>query len=75
LEACGLLVRETQAMVYALALAILRDPGRAEDATQETFLRAFRRLGDLQEAAAFMTWLRRNAMLLTIGGISDTIRV
>jgi RNA polymerase sigma-70 factor (ECF subfamily) len=62
LEAYGRLVRDTQAMVYAVALAILRDPGRAEDAAQETFLRAFRSLSRLQEAPAFTTWLRRIAI-------------
>jgi RNA polymerase sigma-70 factor (ECF subfamily) len=59
LEAFGRLVQATQVMTYAVALGVLRDPGMAEDAAQEAYLRAFRRFGDLQEPAAFVSWLRR----------------
>jgi RNA polymerase sigma-70 factor (ECF subfamily) len=59
LEAYGRLVQGTQAMAYAVAVAVLRDPGLAEDATQEAYLRAFRRLCELDEPAAFAGWLRR----------------
>ena len=38
---------------------MLRDPGLAEDATQEAYLTAFRCLRDLQEPGAFPAWLRR----------------
>lgn len=58
-EAFGQLVQATQTMVYALARRILRDSTTAEDATQQAYLQAFRRLGDLQEPAAFTGWLRR----------------
>ena len=59
LEAFGSLVRSTQAMAYAIARGVLRDPTAAEDAAQEAYFRAFRRLGELSEPAAFMGWLRR----------------
>ncbi len=59
LEAYGRLVRSTQLMAYAVALRVLRDPAQAEDAIQEAYLRAFRRLRDLDEPAAFVPWLRR----------------
>jgi RNA polymerase sigma-70 factor, ECF subfamily len=59
LEAYGRLVRSTQLMAYAVALRVLRDPAQAEDAIQEAYLRAFRRLCDLDEPAAFIPWLRR----------------
>ena len=59
LDAFGRLVRETQVSAYAVARSVLRDPSLAEDATQEAYLRAFRRLRDLQEPAAFPAWLRR----------------
>jgi len=59
LEAFGGLVRATQLMAYAVARRVLHNPGMAEDATQEAYLRAFRRLGDLEEPAAFISWLRR----------------
>ena len=59
LDAFGRLVRETQVSAYAVARSVLRDPSLAEDATQEAYLRAFRRLRDLHEPAAFPGWLRR----------------
>jgi RNA polymerase sigma-70 factor (ECF subfamily) len=59
LEAFGELVRATQVMTYAVALGVLRDRSIAEDAAQEAYLRAFRRLRDLHEPAAFVSWLRR----------------
>ena len=59
LEAYGRLVQATQKATYAIALGVLRDPNLAEDAAQETYLRAFRRLGDLEEPVAFLSWLRR----------------
>jgi RNA polymerase sigma-70 factor (ECF subfamily) len=46
-------------MAYAVARSVLRDASAAEDATQEAYLRAFRRVGDLEEPAAFTGWLRR----------------
>jgi RNA polymerase sigma factor (sigma-70 family) len=61
-EAYGRLVQATQAMVYGVAMSVLRDPAAAQDASQHAFLRAFRRLDDLQEPAAFTGWLRRIAI-------------
>jgi RNA polymerase sigma-70 factor, ECF subfamily len=58
-EAYGRLVRATQMMAFAVAKGVLREPGLAQDAVQQAYLRAFRRLGDLQEPAAFAGWLRR----------------
>jgi RNA polymerase sigma-70 factor, ECF subfamily len=59
LEAFGRVVTLTQGMAFALALNVLRDPAQAEDAVQEAYLIAFRRLADLADAAAFPGWLRR----------------
>lgn len=42
----------------AVALDVLREIALAEDAVQEAYLRAFRRLRDLEDAAAFPGWLR-----------------
>jgi RNA polymerase sigma-70 factor (ECF subfamily) len=58
-DACGRLVQTTQTMAYAVARTVLHDPALAEDAAQQAYLRAFRRLGDLQDPAAFTSWLRR----------------
>ena len=57
--AYGRLVQATQAMSLAVAASVLRDPAGAEDAVQEAYLRAYRRLRDLEEPAAFPGWLRR----------------
>ncbi len=61
LEAYGLLVEATQGMVYAVARRVLADPVEAQDATQETYLRAYRRLNDLEDPAAFPGWVARIA--------------
>jgi RNA polymerase sigma-70 factor (ECF subfamily) len=59
IDAFGRLVSVTQVMTYAVARGILRDTGMAEDAAQEAYLRAFRRLHDLEQPSGFIVWLRR----------------
>ena len=44
-EAFGELVNRYSGRIYALALAMVRDAQRAEDVTQETFIRAYDHLG------------------------------
>ena len=44
---------------YALAYRILRDPHRAQDATQQALLGAWRDLPTLRDTARFDAWLRR----------------
>jgi RNA polymerase sigma-70 factor (ECF subfamily) len=58
-EAYGRLVHATQTMAYAVAVSVLKDSTAAQDATQQAYLRAFKRLDDLQEPATFAGWLRR----------------
>jgi RNA polymerase sigma-70 factor (ECF subfamily) len=60
------LVSATERMVFGVALRVLRDEALAEDAAQEAFLRAFRRIGELHEDGAFVTWLRRIAVTVAI---------
>ncbi|SFA77175.1 RNA polymerase, sigma subunit, ECF family [Amycolatopsis marina] len=55
------LVLRYQGPIYRLALRMLANRGDAEDVTQEVFLVAWRRLGQLQEDAAFVGWLYRTA--------------
>lgn len=59
LEAFGRIVQATQAMAYGVARSVLRDPAAAQDAVQQAYVRAWRRLSDLQEPQAFPGWLRR----------------
>jgi RNA polymerase sigma-70 factor (ECF subfamily) len=55
-----------QRKVFRMALAILRDPGMAEEITQEVFLKAWRAFPSYDGRAAPSTWLytiARNACL------------
>lgn len=56
------LVRRTYRQVYTLALRLTADDEDARDATQETFLRAFRAIGGFRGDAQFETWLYRIAV-------------
>lgn len=51
------LVEVHSAGLFRFAYWLCRDRGRAEDLVQETFLRAWRALGDLREARAAKGWL------------------
>jgi RNA polymerase sigma factor (sigma-70 family) len=52
------LVRRYQDMAYGYALSIVRDPHAAQDVAQESFLRAWLKLGQLDAPEAFPGWLR-----------------
>jgi RNA polymerase sigma-70 factor (ECF subfamily) len=58
-DAYAALIGAASTRLYALACLILRDADRAEDATQEAFVRAWRELPRLRDAACFDAWLRR----------------
>jgi RNA polymerase sigma-70 factor (ECF subfamily) len=45
--------------LFALARVIVRDADRAEDATQEALVRAWRELPKLRDPSRFQAWLRR----------------
>jgi RNA polymerase sigma-70 factor, ECF subfamily len=55
--AFGELVDRHRSAVYRAALAALGSHAEAEDAAQEAFLLAYRRLGGFRGAASFKTWL------------------
>jgi RNA polymerase sigma-70 factor, ECF subfamily len=57
--AFGALVRVHQRRVYACALQMLADAGEAEDAAQETFLRAWRAIDRFEGGSLLSTWLYR----------------
>ena len=56
-EAFGRLVQLYQRPVFSLAYRMLGSAPDAEDAAQESFLRAYRALGGYDSGRAFSTWL------------------
>ena len=58
-QAFSTLVRRHQATVYRVCYRMLGDREDAEDATQETFVRAYQKLQTFQAHSAFKTWLVR----------------
>jgi RNA polymerase sigma-70 factor (ECF subfamily) len=55
------LVDQYSNMVYRLGMRILNNPQDAEDALQETFLKAFRSIKNFKEQSSISTWLYRIA--------------
>jgi len=55
--AFGQLVRAYERPVYNLTYRMLGDPVEAEDAAQETFLRAYTKLATYQPQRKFVNWL------------------
>jgi RNA polymerase sigma-70 factor (ECF subfamily) len=58
-SAFDLLVRRHAGPVYRIALRILGDRAAAEDAAQEAFITAWRRIADIRAGQAFAAWLFR----------------
>ena len=56
-DAFDQLVARHEAAVYRAALAALRVPEDAEEATQDAFIRAWRNLGRFRGESSFRTWL------------------
>src|SRR4051812_38283477 len=53
------LYSEHHRAIYYLTLRFLGDPQKAEDATHDVFLKAFRKMGDFRGEASWRTWLYR----------------
>jgi RNA polymerase sigma-70 factor (ECF subfamily) len=53
--------------LYRLARGILRNDAEAEDVVQETYVRAFTRLGDFRGESGLSTWLSRIAINEALG--------
>ena len=60
-EAFRELVERYSARIFRLAWRVLGDEASAEDAVQETFLRAYRALARFDARSQFATWLHRIA--------------
>ena len=60
-EAFAHMVDAYSALIFRLALHMLRDPQEAEDVLQETFLNAYRALPGFEGRSSIHTWLYRIA--------------
>lgn len=56
------LYEEHSSAIYYLTLRFLGDPQKAEDATHDVFLKAFRKLEQFRHEASARTWLYRIAI-------------
>jgi RNA polymerase sigma-70 factor (ECF subfamily) len=56
------LYRENAGRVYAVCLRLSADVGRAEELTQDVFVRAWQKLEKFRGDSAFSTWLHRIAV-------------
>jgi RNA polymerase sigma-70 factor (ECF subfamily) len=68
--AYGELVQRFQPTVYALALSRLRNPGEAQELTQEVFVHAMTKLDQLRDPQCFAGWLRQITVRLAINRLS-----
>jgi RNA polymerase sigma-70 factor (ECF subfamily) len=60
--------------VYRLAYRLAGDDALAQDFTQETFIRAFERLGTFRGEAAFSTWLHAITTSVVLNGLRKVKR-
>src|SRR4051812_23864284 len=65
--AIRVLIRSHNRRLYRIARSILRDDAEAEDAVQETYLKAFLHLDEFRGDAAIGTWLSRIVMNEALG--------
>ena len=62
LDAFNAIVKNYKHYVYRTAFGILNNPSDAEDAAQETFIKAYQSLSKLRDERSFPAWLARIAM-------------
>jgi len=67
--AFGKLMRAHQRRVFACALHMLGDAGEAEDAAQETFLRAYRAIAKFDGRSELSTWLYRICINVSLNAL------
>lgn len=65
-EAFGRLVVEFEPLVFAITLRRLRNRSEAREVSQDVFLRAMRKIGQLRDPERFVGWLKRIAVRLSI---------
>ena len=55
--------------IYGLCLRMCANPAKAEDLTQEAFVRAWQKLGSFRFRSGFATWLHRLTVNLVLGDL------
>jgi RNA polymerase sigma-70 factor (ECF subfamily) len=68
------LYRENISRVYLLCLRMCGDQSLAEELAQETFIRAWQKLGSFRGDSAFTTWLHRVTVNVVLGDRRSTAR-
>ena len=68
------LYREHAGRIYGLCLRMTREPATAEDCTQETFINAWRALGQFETRSSLGTWLHRIAVNVTLARRRKAVR-
>jgi RNA polymerase sigma-70 factor (ECF subfamily) len=74
-EALESAVRDHARLVYRVAYSSLRNPHDAEDAVQETFVRALRHVKNLGEIQDVQAWLARIAWRIAVNRRPKTFQV
>lgn len=66
------LVKRYESYVFTLALRMVKNPEDAREVAQDSFLRAFRYLGDFRGEARFSTWLYRIVFTTALNHLRKT---
>src|SRR3546814_12488532 len=61
-DAFEIIMRRHNRMLFRVARSIVRNDAEAEDVVQETYVRAYARLGDFEGASRLSTWPARLAI-------------
>lgn len=69
-QAYGQLVERFTPAVHAVALARLRDPHEAAELTQDVFVHAMGKIGQLRDPHCFVGWLRQIAVRMAINRVT-----
>jgi RNA polymerase sigma factor (sigma-70 family) len=72
IEAYSTLVQRHQSLVFNVCYRLLGERTEAEDLTQDTFIRAYHRLGSFDETRSFAPWIRRVATNLCLNHLRRT---
>ena len=63
------LLERHQNVAYTAALRLLGEKADAEDIAQDALVKAYTRLGELDDGASFPAWLRRIAVNLSLNAL------